>query len=114
MKRSPIATRSRKKARELQAYSAWRFGARWRRPNCEFPLGCDRGRLDWTVQHMWKRSQGAPQIPESEEAWMPLCLTHHMWVEDHPLDAEALGCRVRAGEGRDGLPAAASLRAVLR
>src|SRR4051812_40555365 len=88
IRRTPLRRVSKKRARELKAYSLLRAAFLKARPYCEV---CEviglQPRLAREIHHMARRG---PNLLNTE-TWLPVCREAHEWIHNNPGKARKLG-----------------------
>jgi hypothetical protein len=90
-----MRTVSRKRARQLAAYTKLRIDFLLAHPWCEFPLGCDRPVA--VIHH--RRGRFGGRLNDTAW-WAASCIEHNNFAEDHTGEALELGWLVRI----EGMP----------
>lgn len=86
VRRAPVKPVSDKRREEKKVYDVRRVVFLEAHPVCEFPKGCHERAT--TVHHLQGRV-GDLYLDESK--WVPACLTHNLWSDDHPVESKAIG-----------------------
>jgi hypothetical protein len=81
-----MRTVSRKRARQLRAYTKLRIDFLLAHPFCQFPGGC--GNPTTEIHH--RRGRCGPLYLDVA-TWSGLCSPHHRWVTEHPKAAVEMG-----------------------
>ena len=87
-KRKPLSSRSPKRIADEKTYSKKRRTFLEKHPHCQarIPGVCTGNSTD--VHHMAGRI-GDNYLDEG--AWLSVCRACHMWIEEHPKEARAMG-----------------------
>ena len=91
VKRTPLRRRSKKREQQDREYAAWRKGYLARNPHCMAKWAPDCWGRASEVNHIIKRSQGAPAVPRSESDVMSICRPCHARIDLYPQEAKDRG-----------------------